>query len=332
MFCTNCGHEIKQNSKFCTQCGTTVTMPLNHPAVETQKNSRVFESSSSSVLNSSIGYNNPKTEQSAPSASSRRKKANIRGIIYIIGVILFFIVIGAFSNNDNNDGVSNDAVTSNNTALQSLDTGNNQQAVTGFQQAVNNTTDNDTKIEALKNLAYAYEAQNNNDLALSTFKEALALASSGSSDYYLISAEIALINNDPNTALSDFNEANQLKPNDYQIINSLAIFYLDLDNQYPKLDNYKLALSYAQQANSLSTANTAKVNLAIAYYFNDDYTQAIPLLTTAMTTDTDINLAYWLGLAYAGNNDPTDAKIYLQKAINGGVKVPQSVTDYINSH
>jgi len=330
MFCPNCGKELKQNSKFCAQCGTALEATLNQPVVDITKRLKLFENNSKTELYSPVGYNNQGAEKVAPSVSSGPKKANIRGIIYVVGVILVFIIIGAFSNN--NDAVNNDAVNSNNTALQNEDTGNKQQAITGFQQAINNTTDNNTKIGALKNLAYAYESQNNNDLALSTFKEALALASSGSSDYYLISAEIALINNDPDTALSDLNEANQLKPNDYQIINSLALFYLDLDNQYPKLDNYKLALTYAQKVNSLSSTNTAKKNLALAYYFNDDYAQAIPLFTTVMTTDTDINLAYWLGLSYAGNNDPTDAKIYLQKAIDGGVKVSQNVKDYISSH
>jgi xylulose-5-phosphate/fructose-6-phosphate phosphoketolase len=96
--------------------------------------------------------------------------------------------------------------------------------------------------------------------------------------------------------------------------------------------DYAKALKYAIKANQLSPSEITKQNLAISYYFNDNYKQAISLLTTSANISSQPYLAYWLGLSYAGDDQPTNAKYYLKMAINGGVDVPQEVMDYINNN
>jgi tetratricopeptide (TPR) repeat protein len=166
---------------------------------------------------------------------------------------------------------------------------------------------------------------------VSTLKEALALSSEGSLDYYLISGEIAFLEGKPNAAQLSYQKAYQIDPNDFQVNNALALFYMDLEEVAPQYADYKKALSHAQRAFELSNLELAKQNLAIAHLFNKNYNQTISLLSSS-----DFNkepyLAYWIGLAYAGKDDVINAKTYLQTAVNGGADVPQSVYDYLNSN
>jgi hypothetical protein len=54
----------------------------------------------------------------------------------------------------------------------------------------------ETKIESLKNLAFVYISEDEQKEALKTFKEALSLISDKSLNYYLISGNIAELEDD----------------------------------------------------------------------------------------------------------------------------------------
>ncbi len=326
MFCTNCGNQINTGSKFCTRCGNTVENLVAKPvSFEAPKTKRLFGSSTQTKENNPIGYNKPTTNPTTPwTPSSVARKINTSRVVRIL-VVLAFVGYGIYSNLDKS------SVETNNTGIDSFDSGNHQQAINQFQQATNDAITNETKITTLKNLAYVYSTDSKNDLALSTFKQALALTSPDSFDYYLITAEVALLQGDSDSAALNYNKAYQLNPDYFQINNALGLFYLNLDDTSSKYEDYKRALPYAKKAYEVSKLEIAKANLAIAYYFNENYTQTISLLSSADTTGKPYD-AYWLGLAYARNDDPVNAKIYLQKAISGGVKVPQEVYNYIDSH
>lgn len=299
MFCKNCGKEQIGGKKFCTNCGLAIYGPILNT-----------ESSKDQVKSRSI--------------SNIWQKINTSKIVIIL-VILGFIGYGVYSNRDQG------AIDTNNTAINSFDSGNNTQAIAQFQDASSNATSSDTKIQTLKNLAYVYSSDLQYDKAVSTFQEALKLTTSGSFDYYLISGEISALQNKPSLAYVSYTKAYQIKPDDYQINNALALFDMDLEGQHPEFEDYKNALTYAQKAYNESNLEAAKQNLGMAYYFNEKYDQAISTFVS-ISLDKDTLTAYWLGLSYARNNDVSNAKLYLQKAINNGVKVPQEVYDYLNSH
>jgi tetratricopeptide (TPR) repeat protein len=150
-------------------------------------------------------------------------------------------------------------------------------------------------------------------------------------DYYLISGEIAELENKPNSALIAYNKAYEKDPEDGQVNNSLALFYLDLYDAHPQYTDYPKALTFALKANQLQSDNISKKNLALAYYFNENYVQTISLLRS-VDISKEPDYAYYLGLAYAVTKDTINAKIYLRQAIAGGMKVPQNVYDYINEN
>jgi len=297
MFCKNCGKENNNGVKFCSSCG------IKFSKIEKERQ-----------------------VQSTPDFPEDQNKSswNVGKIIRII-IVLSLIGWGIYSSQD--DAV----IEKNNNAMSSFDSGNNEQAINDFKEASQDAVLTENKINTLKNLAYAYSSDSKDGLAANSFKEALALTTSDSFDYYLISGEIALLENKPNLAQIYYNKAYDKNPDDFQINNALTLFYLDINDTAPKYSDYKKALQYALRAAQLSDLQLVKQNLGIAYYFNENYSQAILILSN-LTIDKDSYTAYWLGLSYAGDNDPMNAKFYFRKAIANGVEVTQEVYDYINSN
>jgi len=305
MFCKNCGKESDNTKKFCSGCGTEFP---------------IIENLDTSDMSSSV-----RPPMSKKPWTTGRIIKTVIAVIFVGGLILLKFGFSAINSIDNK------AVDNNNDALNAYDLGNNEQAISQFQQASQVAISNDTKVITLINLAYVYTTDGKDDLALSTFKEALNLSSDNSLQYYLISGEIAELENKPNSAILAYNKAYEKDPEDYQVNNSLALFYLDLYDIHPQYTDYKKALSYSLKANQLSPSNVSKKNLAIAYYFNENYSQTISLLRSLDLSEQP-TYAYYLGLAYAETDDKVNAKIYLRQAIAGGLEVPQEVKDYINSN
>ena len=242
------------------------------------------------------------------------------------------IVIWSVYSSSKNDTAIQSATTALNTVTSNDTADATQQAIQEFKDAYKNSNNNADKLTILKNLASTYNSSGDTADALSTYKEALAYTSSDTSDYYLISAELAEIQTppDPSTALSDIQQANQLDPNDYQILNELGLFYLDSDSLWTTYDDNAKALQYIKESYDLQDNDISTENLAIAYYFNNDYKQSISLLLPLNLT-THSEMALYLGEDYLGENDNKDATFYFQKAVDLGVQVPQEVTNYLNN-
>lgn len=295
MFCKNCGKENKDGQRFCIDCGTA--FPIN----KAQENPTTF---------------------SAIKTASKMNVGTIAKVLVGIAIIGWII----YANLDEG------AITTNNEGLSSFDSGDSQTAITQFQQAAQDATSNDTKINTLKNLGYVYATEGQNEQALAVFREALNFTKNNNFDYYLISGEIALLEYKPNAALLSFNKAYELKPTDFQLNNSLTLFYLDLEEIAPQYSNYPKALSYAKKAYEYDIEKSAvsKHNLALAHFFNENFDQTISLLSTTNLTQHP-HMAYWLGLAYLSKKDHINAKLYFRKALSAGVEMPKEIIDYLNS-
>lgn len=307
MFCKNCGTKSDGTKKFCTNCGAAFV--------------------------NSEGSNAPSTPPPIRQPMPKEPWTTGRIIKTVIGVIfvggLIFLKFGMAAINS----VDNSAIVKNNTALENYNSGNNDQAIAGFQQATKDAVTNTNKLNSLKNLAYVYSSEGKDELALNTFKEALALAPESSFDYYLISGDIALLEGKPNSALLSYNKAHALEPDNFQINNALNIFFLDLNETAPQYTDYPKALTYALKAynNDPAKSSVATQNLGIAYFFNKQPDNAITYLKMS-----DVNkepfIALWLGLAYALKEEVTTAKYYFNIAIKAGVDVPQEVKGYMSSN
>lgn len=303
IYCKKCGKENPKGSKFCQYCG----VKFNIIGKEDEENNEEGHS-----------------EHISSHTLETQKSSNAGKIITTL-IVLAFIGFGI------NRNVDKESVNTNNKALTSFNSGDNKSAIDQLQQATNDATNDETKITTLKNLGYVYSTEGQNNQALSTFKEVLALTTKDTFDYYLVSGEVALLEGKTNEALSNYNKAYKINPENFQINNALALFHLDLEEVAPKYTDYSKALLYAKKANELSPSEISKQNLAIAYYLNENYSETISLLSSSNFTQHPY-AAYWLGLAYLANEDDINAKIYLQKAIDGGAEVPQEIHDYLDSN
>lgn len=303
MYCKDCGTQIGDDAVFCQNCGMVLAdkenvTPINHVA-------------STTIIDPIVSEN------------SWGLGKIVKTILIVLAVcVAVFFKFFNFLNNE--------AVDKNNSALTSYDSGNSDQAISQFKQASNDALSNDTKRATLINLAYVYSSESKNDLALKTFKEALVLSSENSFDYNLISGEIALLNKNPKVAKASFEKAYAINPNEFQINNALALFYMDLEDIAPQFVDYKKALVYAQKGYELSKMEISKQNLAIAYFFNDNFNQTISLLSNSDFVKNP-DAATWLGMAYLKKEDHVNAKIYFRKAIANGAEVPKEINNYLNS-
>ena len=299
MFCKNCGKQIDGNKKFCSSCGASIDNAKSEPEVSNYK--------------------------------TKTKKNYKDNIAKFVKISLGVLVVGGFLVFKIYNSLDSDVIDTNNQALKNYNAGDSQQAIAQFQEASQGAITDSTKINTLKNLAYVYSSEGQNDLALNSFRDALKIATPESFDYYLISGEIKLLEKKPNAALADYNTAYKMNPEDFQINNALALFYIDMDEISPQSSDYTKALMYAQKAYDIDKSETAKQNLAIANYFNNNFDETISLLSSSDLSKNPY-AAYWLGLAYVKKEDMDNAKIYLKKAMDGGAEVPQEVKDFVNSN
>jgi len=307
MFCKNCGTKSDGMKKFCTNCGTAFS-DATAPAI----------TAATHVIRPPL----PKERW-----TTGRVIKTILAVVFVGGLILLKFGWGAISSIDKT------AVDKNNAAQESWEAGGDpNQAISQLQQASQDAVTNSTKMTTKINLAYIYSSEGQTDLALAAFREALPLASADSIDYYLISGEIALLEGKPNAALIAYNKGYAKDQNDFRINNALNLFYLDIANERPQYSDVVKALAYALKTDQVQPSDITKQNLGIAYHLNKKYKLAISTLSPLNNIAGQPYLAYWLGLAYAGDEQPTNAKYYLRIAIDGGVPVPQEVTDYVNGY
>ncbi len=299
MFCKYCGIQNSNSTNYCKSCGNLV-----------------------GDIGNDTSINNHQSFQSVPS-SSWWKKINTSALIKVL-LILGFVAFGVYSSMDD------EVIQSNNDAISSMNTGKGNDAISQFQSAAEGATTAENKITTLKNLAYSYSTEGQNNEALETFKKALPLTTVDSFDYYLILGEIANLEHSPKTAQENYYKAYGIRPNDFQINNALAVFYLDVEDWFPQYADYPKGLDFALKARTLDSSNLTIQNLAVAYLLNENYAKSLELFLPMDSAQFPaINL--WIGLNYAAQDNTINAKKYFQKYIDSGAETPPDIIEYMRT-
>lgn len=313
MKCPQCHQPVENGQKYCNNCGRRLDVP-NEPSTTAPTPTKINTSVTSPT-------NTPPTTSSKNDETEKTPKKKKGSIVSWI-MIIAFIGLGAYNSFEQK------GIDKNNDALENFYAGDNQSAIQKLEEAKNNVIGDENKINTLKNLAYIYVTEAQIEQAENAFNEALALCEKDSFDYYLISGELALLKNDPANALANFDKALLINPNDYQLNNTLALFYIDLDEIAPDYVDYQKGLGYAKKAYELDQSEITKQNLAIAHFFVEDYDQTINLLLTSNLKQHPY-AAFWLGLAYVSKEDHINAQTFFQTALDNGAELPPEVLDYM---
>jgi len=297
MNCKNCGKKIRVGHKFCTNCGNECASGIGGKLFFgiLKKIRRVF------VL-------------------------RVNSIIPIL-VIVFLMGNSIYSSLDES------SIEKNNSGLSSYDSGNVELSINKLKEAKELALTSDSKMNASLNLAYVYFSEGRAEESLLSFKDALSYTKEGSFYYYLISGEIALAEARPDDAKFNYDQAYKQQPNNFQINNALSLFYLDISRVAPSYHDPAIAIQYAQRVfefSDIGKKNNAIRNLAVARYYNEDFDDVISLLTGADYSG-DAHSDYWIGLAYYGKDDDVNAKLYFQKAADGGIELGEEVVEYLGS-
>ena len=265
----------------------------------------------------------------APANNNQKSKKNKRidrdfnFIIRIVIVLIIFGFLGSYS--DNNVNEYNDK------GIEYADkTDNYEVAINSFKQASENYTNDKDKTISLINLALTYEADENNEMALKTYEEALQYAKDESYSYFIIKGGIYELKHNYNFALQNYNKAYNINPDEYQINSILGIYYIDTNEEGH--EDYSKALKYSKKAYDLNpTSDTSKENLAVVYYFLEDYDKALSLFLETNYKEKGAN-NYWLGLIYIMKEDDVKAKYYLKKSSALGTDLEPEIIDYLNNN
>ncbi|MDP2690786.1 MAG: hypothetical protein Q8O95_00025 [bacterium] len=186
----------------------------------------------------------------------------------------------------------------------------------------------ETKLSLYKNTAYAYFSSGDNDKAMTNFQQALNLAKAGTSDFFLITGEIAYLNGNAEEALSNYERAYALGPENDQINSTLAYFFLGMDDITDSYMNPEKALQYAKKANELRSDEGTIEYLAMAYIELENCDEAIPLLKETSLENKGMN-NYLLGICYSSKLDFGSAITSFKKAEELGIELEPEFKELI---
>jgi tetratricopeptide (TPR) repeat protein len=299
MYCYQCGNKGTAADQFCSVCGGSL------------KDNGMKDEGIKAVTDARGKHRDP-------------EKWKIAAWVIAACVVLAFF--GYSSIDDTSVDINNEGINYYDS------TGDSDQAILTFKESAQSATMDDNKVNSYKNLAFVYVTEGEYEKGLAAFEEALSYASDGSFDYFLISAEIALINNKPNAAKLAYEKAYELKPQDFQVNNGLALFYLNLDELAPAQEDFEKALFYAKRAYEFDPEKLElnKQNLALSYYLNGNFDKTISLSLSSNFENYPYS-AYLVGLAYLGKDDHDKAKYYFNIAKVQGAEIHKDVDDYLNS-
>jgi tetratricopeptide (TPR) repeat protein len=255
-----------------------------------------------------------------------QNNANKKITAIAIGVLVFIFLAGLVSylTYFRSEQINNDVVS------EVIAGGDLTEAADSLEDSLNKTTDVSLKIKILINQGYVYTSAGEIDQAIESFSKANALSEPDSLNDYITKANVADLSNDFVAAEEYYLKAVKLAPEDYQANTSMGVFYLGLIPGTEEYEDYTLALSYNLKAYDIQADNITTENIALNYFFLEDYDTAIEYyLATNLAVVPDDN--FMLGLSYLMIEDTVSAKKYIRTAYDMGYELSEEYLEFINN-
>ncbi len=313
MFCEKCGNRLPENAKFCNKCGTKVS----------------YDQPEKKVFHGQVQQKEHKEEKVAlPEMPSQpQKKFNFKKYSWIF-IILFLIGLKGCSYYE--DQNNEEAIKINDRIINNLSQYSYADATSQLENALSLAKDDRVKADIYSNLGFINLSEEKGAEALDNFNKALDLYDINTFDYFLMKGEIEYINRDYDKALEYYKKAYNKDPSDFLINNSLAVFYLSLDDESEKYLDVDKAIQHSKRAKEINNNDLTKSNLATAYTLKEEYQKAINLFNQISNMDSDEE--YLLGLNYLNIEDFDNAVKFFKKAKDHGAKLEPEFEDFLNNY
>ena len=248
-----------------------------------------------------------------------------------LGKLRNFVIIALVIGLSFYTSLDNSSIDQNNAGLDSYNSGNYEDAVSQLENALDAAVTPDAKMNASLNLAYVYTSELQYDEALKYFEIALEHAAKNSYQYPLITGEIAMVEGDYAKAKENYLAAHTISPKEFQTLNALTLFYLnaDDDSYYNPQEAVKYALESMDRTDQY-TAETAKENLSVAYFANQQYQDALDTMNQ-MDLEVASYMYYWVALAQIELEDFEGAKQSFIKYQQAGYDLGPELSELISS-
>jgi len=216
-------------------------------------------------------------------------------------------------------------------AISQMNHGDFDSAAESFERAIENLKkdgDSEALVTAYINLATTYQFKGDLESAKSIYKEALEIMNPDSdAEYHAISGIIAVFDGDMNSAITKFEAALQMDPDNQTANNYLGLMYMGRFDEGKK--NLDKALSYNQKAFELNATDSSIVqNLALNYFELEHYNEALPLLQDTMVLMPGNMLTqyiYALTLYHTGSTDESKKLLLELIELNPSLRTEEAV-------
>lgn len=253
-----------------------------------------------------------------------RRRWNIAGVISLL-ILIPMMIIG---------GLDEWAIKQNNRAVADFTSGDLVETIAQLEDASETAASDYTKMNVLKNLGYAYSSNLEYEKAERAYEEALKYAEDESFEHYLLLGELWLLREKPKMAEENYLKAYQIRPDSFEVNNSLNLFYLNLEGFSALYEDDAKALKYAKRAHEnvdpfTDNKDLATENLAIAHFYNNNFGETISLISSIDGGESRPHLAYFLALSHAAVGNMDQAREYLRRAEDGEFAIEPEVYEYI---
>jgi tetratricopeptide (TPR) repeat protein/RNA polymerase subunit RPABC4/transcription elongation factor Spt4 len=304
--CQFCGEYIPKDSKICEYCGERLNEEEEKEITETEETSSVISNSTEDAnFENTIEEETEETEEIEETETSdgKNKKKTIlviaisaiAGIVIVLGICFFMhkkIDVGIAPNKSEKTAIPH-IINKGNTknldkAKQLYKDGKIDEAAQIFQDEIDAANDP---------VAYYYLGEIYNDggytkIAISNYKKALEYKK----NFYEAQKRLAqmyLSKYENDTALNYATNALKQKPNDVELLKTLADIYYNLD------DEEKLRQTHQKIASLDKKDYSSNYYMAYYYYNKDEYKEAIPYLSNLVANNYNSEIAYNLAISYA---------------------------------
>ncbi len=244
--------------------------------------------------------------------------------------IQLFLLLILITNCQTNTAPNQESIKANQKALSYLNDGDYSNAIKHFKLALNaQPIDLETHQIILRNIAISYYDSDQVDSSIFYFQKAIDISPKNTYDYYVNQADVDLLVNRVDDAITNLKRARSISPDELEVNNTLGLIFL---GEYgDKYIDYDRALTYNIKVAEISNDRATATVLARNYYYLKKYEKAELLFTELNKKYPSLlDYQYWLGVTKYGKGEIDVAKEILTDLISKDSSYSNVLSDILD--